>query len=85
MSDFSESGVFFTSLKPEIAFSKPQFQNYWNNLSTDQYIEGDNKFRQRKYSRLKYDSRNNTIENIGSIYFQGKEYNNLFGGKHRSF
>ncbi|NES46298.1 2OG-Fe dioxygenase family protein [Moorena sp. SIO2C4] len=68
------------SIKPK----NPDFLNYWNHLVTDPYIEGDHKFRQRRYSNIIF-HRNSEIEYLRSTYFQGERFNRLFGGQSRIF
>ncbi len=85
MNNITKNGYFFCHLNPEIEFSKFEFQNYWNNLSIDKYIDGKNKFRERKYSQLEFNPNKNTLKNIGSVYFQEEEFNDLYGGLHREF
>ena len=85
MNNITKNGYYLCHLNPDLQFSKFEYQNYWNNLSIDKYIDGKYKFRERKYSQLEYNPNNNTLKNIGSVYFQEEEFNELYGGQHREF
>lgn len=85
MNNITVVGYFFSQLKPEIEFSKIKFQKYWDYLPADKYIVGKNKFRERKYSQLEYNPHDDILKNIGSVYFQEEEFNDLFGGQYREF
>ncbi len=80
-----QHGYFFTKIKPKLPTAQEAHQAYWNHLSIDNYIEGDYKFRQRKYARLEINFESQEIANLGSTYFQEEEFNELFGGQHRVF
>ncbi len=57
----------------------------WNNLEVDEYIESEFKYRLRRYSKLLFDRRTNSLEFLSSKYLQDESYNKLFGGQQRKF
>lgn len=60
-------------------------KEHWNDLVVDNYIENEFKYRFRRYSRFRFEREVNALKFLGSNYYQGEDYNKLFGGQTRAF
>lgn len=82
---FADAGTVQTSLAIE-GEDLVKLQAHWNDLCVDEYIEGDYKFRSRRYSQIQYipETQNFTmLENVP--YNQPKSINSYVGGVDKNF
>lgn len=90
-SDLIEKGYSFSNLLNKDYFqkkdlNKEELKELWNDLVEDKYLNEKWRFRQRRYSRLKYLPQRDELIDIGnSRYFQHKHYNSFNGGELRQF
>ena len=62
------------------------FQNEWNKLSIDRYLQDDGSYRYRRFSRLLLDSATGKISNGKKTgFFQSRDVNPVNGGYNRDF